>query len=157
MPFEEIAPIVGRTTGATRQLASRARRRVRGAAPTPDADLATQREVVDAFLAASRAGDFDALLAVLDPDVVFRADRGLTTIARPPVAGAPAVAREVLSRGSRFAPMARPAVVNGMAGVVVGPPNEPFAVVGFTVARRRVVAIDLIVDPDKLRALTVVD
>jgi RNA polymerase sigma factor (sigma-70 family) len=157
MPFEEIAPIVGRTTAATRQLASRARRRVRGAAPSPDADLATQREVVDAFLAASRAGDFDALLAVLDPEVVFRADRGLSPIARPPVAGAHAVAREVLSRGSRFAPMARPAVVNGMAGVVVGPPDEPFAVVGFTVARRRVVAIDLIVDPDKLRALTVVD
>ncbi len=154
VPFEEIAPIVGRTPAATRQLASRARRRVQGAAPNPDADLAQQRDVVDAFLAASRAGDFDALLAVLDPDVVFRVDAGgISPLARPPVTGAAAVARQVLSRGSRFAPLARPAVVNGAAGLVVGPGRRPFAVVGFTVARGRVVAIDLITDPDKLRGL----
>src|SRR5438105_4338467 len=99
LPFEEIAPIVDRAPAATRQLASRARRRVRGAAPSPDADLARQREVVDAFLAASRAGDFEALVAVLDPDVVFR------TRTRPTVEGAAAVARQVLSRGTRFAPL----------------------------------------------------
>src|SRR6058998_3406869 len=105
VPFEEIAPIVGRTPAAARQLASRARRRVQGAAPSPDADLAKQREVVDAFLAASRAGDFEALTAVLDPDVVFRADTGPAG-ERMPVEGAAAVARQVLSRGRRFAPFA---------------------------------------------------
>src|SRR5881398_1221366 len=109
VPFEEIAPIVGRTPDAARQLASRGRRRVRGAAPDPDADLAHQREIVDAFLAASRNGDFDALLSVLDPEVVFRIDAGkVSALARPPVVGADAVARQVLSRGSRFAPHARP-------------------------------------------------
>src|SRR5438067_234169 len=116
VPFDEIAPIVGRTPDATRQLASRGRRRIQGAAPSPDTDLTHQRKIVDAFLAASRTGDFDALLAVLDPDVVFRADFGGTSpLARPPVTGAAAVAREVLSRGARFAPQARPALVNGTA------------------------------------------
>jgi RNA polymerase sigma-70 factor (ECF subfamily) len=153
VPFEEIAPIVGRTPAATRQLASRARRRVRGA-PPPDVDLAQQRRLVDAFLAASRAGDFDALVAVLDPDVVFRIDPGpRSPLARPPVEGADAVARQVLARGTRFAPLARPALVNGAAGLVVGPPETPFAVVGFTVAGGRIAAIDLIVDPAKLRRL----
>src|SRR5437660_2225434 len=107
MPFEEIAPIVERTPAATRQLASRARRRVRGASPSLDPDLARQREVVDAFLAASRAGDFEALIAVLDPDVVFRIDvGGVSPLARPPIEGAVAVARQVLERGSRLAPLA---------------------------------------------------
>jgi RNA polymerase sigma factor (sigma-70 family) len=152
VPFEEIAPIVGRSTAATRQLASRARRRVRGAAPTSDVDLRRQREVVDAFLAASRAGDFEALLEVLDPDVVFRADAGVESLlARPPISGAAEVARQVLARGMRFAPFARHAIVNGAAGVVVGQPGHPVAVVGFTVARSRIVAIDLITDPGKLR------
>jgi len=154
VPFEEIAPIVGRTPAAARQLASRGRRRVQGADPNPDTDVRGQREIVDAFLAASRAGDFDALLAVLDPDVVFRADPGkIRALARLPITGAEAVATEILSRGSRFAPMARPALVNGTAGVVVGPEGRPFAVVGFTVTRGRIVAIDLITNPDKLRGL----
>ena len=153
--FEEIAPIVGRSPAAARQLASRGRRRVRGAAAAPDVDLAHQREVVDAFLAASRNGDFDALLAVLDPDVVFRVDAGADSpLARPPVTGAEAVARTVLARGSRFAPHARPAVVNGVAGLIIGPERRPIAVVAMTVARGRVATIDLVIDPDKLRGLT---
>jgi RNA polymerase sigma-70 factor (ECF subfamily) len=155
VPFDQIAPIVGRTPDAARQLASRGRRRVRGTAPSPDADLARQREVVDAFLAASRAGDFDALVAVLDPDVIFRVDTGgLTALARPPVVGAAAVAEQVLSRGSRFAPDARPALVNGTAGLVVMRGGRPFAVLGCTVADGRIVELDLIIDPDKLRGIT---
>jgi len=154
VPFEEIAEVVGRKPAATRQLASRARRRVRGATPRPDPDLARQRRVVDAFLAASRAGDFDALVAVLDPDVVFRIDAGgLPPRARPPLVGAQVVARQLLERGSRFASFARPAIVNGAAGVIVAPGGKPFAVVGFTVARSRIVEIDLIADPRKLRGL----
>ena len=152
VPFEEIAPIIDRTPAATRQLASRARRRVQGATPRMDADVAQQRVVVDAFLAASRAGDFDALIAVLDPDVVFRVDAGLGTGrgARPPIEGAAAVARQILARGSRLAPFARPALVNGAAGVIVGERDKPFAVVGFTISGGRITDIDLITDPDKL-------
>jgi RNA polymerase sigma factor (sigma-70 family) len=154
MPFDEIAPIVERTPAAARQLASRARRRVRGAAPVPDPDLARQRRVVDAFLAASRAGDFDALLEVLDPDVVFRIDGGgAAPRSRPPVIGADAVARQILSRGTRFAPFARPAIVNGGAGAVIMIGDRPFAVVGFTVSNGRIVEIDLVADPAKLRGL----
>jgi RNA polymerase sigma-70 factor (ECF subfamily) len=152
VPFEEIAPIVGRTPAATRQLASRARRRVRGAAPSPDADLPKQREVVDAFLAASRAGDFEALIEVLDPDVVFRIDRGAEREGMA-IEGAAAVAQQVLARGRAFAPFARPAIVNGAAGVVVAPGRKPVAVVGFTVRGGRIAAIDLIADPAKLRRL----
>jgi RNA polymerase sigma factor (sigma-70 family) len=152
--FEEIAPIVDRTPAAARQLASRGRRRVRGAAPQADTDLGRQREVVDAFLAASRTGDFEGLLAVLDPDVVFRVDAGkMTALARPPVVGAPAVAEQILSRGTRFAPHARPALVNGAAGAVVGREERPFAVVGFTVTRGRITAIDLIIDQEKLQGV----
>jgi len=154
VPFDEIAPIVDRSPAATRQLASRARRRVQGAAPAPDADLTRQREIVDAFLAASRAGDFEALLEVLDPNVVFRADAGVgSLLARGPITGAAAVARQVLARGTRLAPLARPAIVNGAAGAIVGPAGKPLAVVGFTVAHDRIVAIDLITDRDKLRGL----
>jgi len=154
VPFDEIAPIVDRSPAATRQLASRARRRVQGAAPAPDADLTRQREIVDAFLAASRAGDFEALLEVLDPNVVFRADAGVgSLLARGPITGAAAVARQVLARGTRLAPLARPAIVNGAAGAIVGPAGKPIAVVGFTVAHDRIVAIDLITDRDKLRGL----
>src|SRR5947207_1562349 len=142
MPFEEIAPIVDRTPAAARQLASRARRRVRGAGPSPDPDLARQREVVDAFLAASRAGDFEGLMAVLDPDVVFRIDTGgVAPPARPAVAGAEAVAEQVLTRGRRLARFARPAVVNGAAGVIVSPRGRPTAVVGFTVVDGRITEI----------------
>jgi RNA polymerase sigma factor (sigma-70 family) len=152
MPFEEIAPIVDRSEAAARQLASRARRRVRGATPRTDPDLREQRRVVDAFLAASRAGDFEALLRVLDPDVVFRADRGPRGL-RVPVTGAEEVARTILARGSRFAPYARPAIVNGNAGVIVVPGNRPIAVVSFSVAGGRIVEIDLVADPAKLRGL----
>jgi len=143
MPFDEVAKIVGRSPEATRQLASRARRRVRGARPTPDADLAQQRRVIDAFLAAAREGDFDALLEVLDPDVVFRIE------AQPPVGGAAAVAERVLKR-ARLAPLARPAVVNGVAGAVVGPPGRPFAVIAFTVVGGRITELDLVRDRSKL-------
>jgi RNA polymerase sigma-70 factor (ECF subfamily) len=154
VPFDEIAPIVDRSPTATRQLASRARRRVQGATPVPDVDLPRQREIVDAFLAASRAGDFEALLEVLDPQVVFRVDAGATSrLARGPITGAEPVARQILARGTRLAPLARPATVNGAAGAIVGPADRPIAVVGFTVAHNRIVAIDLITDPDKLRGL----
>jgi RNA polymerase sigma factor (sigma-70 family) len=153
--FDEIAPIVDRTPAAARQLASRGRRRVRGVAPEPEPDLHRQREIVDAFLAASRAGDFEGLLSVLDPDVVFRVDAGkLSALARPPVVGASAVARQVLARGTRFAPHARPALVNGAAGVVVGREERPFAVVGFTVEGGRITSIDLIIDPEKLQGIS---
>jgi len=159
VPFEEIAPIVGRSPTATRQLASRARRRVQGATPIPDADLARQREVVDAFLAAARDGDFEALLAVLDPDVVLRADVGAVRagISRE-VRGARAVAEQALIF-SQAAPSARPALVNGAAGVVVAPEGRPFAVMGFTVRGGKVVEIDILADPERLRQLdlTVLD
>jgi RNA polymerase sigma-70 factor (ECF subfamily) len=156
VPFEDIAPIVGRTAPAARQLASRARRRVRGMAPEPDSDIARQREVVDAFLAASRAGDFEALLAVLDPDVVFRVDSGgIGPEARSPILGAPAVAQRLLARGSRFAPNARPAIVNGMAGLIVSTAVGLRAVVGITVVGGQITAIDLITDREKLRRLRV--
>jgi RNA polymerase sigma factor (sigma-70 family) len=156
VPFEELAEIVDRSPAATRQLASRARRRVRGEAPPPDPDLARQREVVDAFLAASRAGDFDALIAVLDPDVVFRIDAGgAGPRARPPVRGAEAVARQVLARGAPLAPLARPAVVNGAAGAVVVVAGKPFAVVSFAVRNGRIAEIDLVADPAKLGGVAV--
>ena len=152
VPFDEIAEILGRSPAATRQLASRARRRVRGATPRTDPDLREQRRVVDAFLAASRQGDFEALLEVLDPDVVFRIDTGPRG-GQEPVVGAAAVARRVLARGSRLAPHARPAIVNGNAGVVVVPDARPFAVVGFSVENGKIVDIDLIADPAKLAHL----
>jgi RNA polymerase sigma factor (sigma-70 family) len=154
VPFNEIATIVGTTPAAARQLASRARRYVRGAAVAEDADLARQRGLVDAFLAASREGDFAALIAILHPDVVFRIDAGgRGRGAREPLTGAEAVARQILSRGRPFARFARPAVVNGRAGVVVAPAGAAMAVVGFTAAGGRIVAIDLITDPQKLRRL----
>ena len=153
VPFEEIAPIVGRSLAATRQLASRARRHVRGAANVPNADLASQQEVVDAFFAASREGDFDALVAVLDPDVVLRADVGSVPAgASREVRGAPAVADQALIF-SQFAPFARPALVNGAAGVVVAPRGRPYSVMGFTVRRGRIVQADVIADPEHLRRL----
>ena len=154
LPFDEIAPIVDRSPEATRQLASRARRRVRGATPALDPDLRAQRRLVDAFLAASRAGDFEALLEVLDPEVVFRVDTGgIGPRARLPVEGAEAVATQVLERGSPFAKHARPAIVNGSAGAIVVPGEQPIAVVGFSVARGRIAEINVIADPAKLRHL----
>jgi len=157
MPFEEIAPIVERTPAAARQLASRARRRVRGATPAEEPDIRRQRRVVDAFLAAARDGDFEALLAVLDPEVVFRADRGRLGAAEAPpvVTGAAAVAEQVVARAPRFAHFARPATVNGSAGLIVVPSDRPIAVLGFAISRGRIVEIDLVADPAKLNALTV--
>jgi RNA polymerase sigma factor (sigma-70 family) len=155
VPFEEIAPIVDRSPAAARQLASRARRRVRGTAPEPDVDLARQREVVDAFLAASRDGDFEALVALLDPDVVLRADG---PDAPRHLRGAPAVLGQA-RRYAGLARFARPALVNGAAGVVVAPGGRPFAVMGITVAQGRIVEIDVFADPKRVRELdlTVLD
>jgi RNA polymerase sigma factor (sigma-70 family) len=154
VPFEEIAAIVGRSPAAARQLASRARRRVRGAAAVPDADLARQRAVVDAFLAAARRGDFDALVAVLDPDVMVRADRGAApTGVSMVVRGAAAVAEQALSFARRRARFAQPALVNGAAGVVVAPHGRLFAVMGFTVTGGKIVEIEVIADPARLRQL----
>jgi RNA polymerase sigma factor (sigma-70 family) len=151
VPFDEIAPIVGRSPVATRQLASRARRQVRGA-PVPDVDLARQRQVVDAFLAASRDGDFDALLAVLDSDVVLRVDRAVPPGAPREARGAHAVAERALTF-SGVARWGRPALVNGAAGVVMAPHGRPFAVMGFTVKRGKIVEIDVVADPARLRQL----
>jgi RNA polymerase sigma factor (sigma-70 family) len=158
VPFDEIAGIVDRSPAATRQLASRARRRVQGSAPDVEPDLAEQRRVVDAFLAAAREGDFDGLLAVLDPDVVFRLDAGLDDRrARDPIVGAEAVAHQVLSRGTPLAPLARRVLVNGAAGALVGSADRPFAVAGFTVVDGRIAAIDLVLDQEKLAHLSIAD
>ena len=133
------------------QLASRARRRVRDGAPDPDADLVVQRRVVDAFLAASRAGDFNALVRVLDPDAVFRTDGGgRGPLARPAFVGAEAVARRASQFGPRFAPYARQAIVNGAVGVIVeGAPGQDRVIVGFTIRAGRITAIDMNGDPAK--------
>jgi RNA polymerase sigma-70 factor (ECF subfamily) len=153
VPFDEIAALVDRSPTATRQLASRARRRVQGAAPAPDSDLARQREVVDAFFAAARRGDFEALVAVLDPDIILRSDGGpsrpgATTMVR----GAANVARQALMF-SQLSPFVRPALVNGAAGVVVVRDGRALSVMGFTVRRGRIVAIDTLADPDRLGRL----
>jgi RNA polymerase sigma factor (sigma-70 family) len=153
VPFDEIAPIVARTPTAARQLASRARRRVQGA-PVPDVDLAAQWVVVDAFLAAARGGDFERLLAVLDPDVVVRSDwgvarRGLVS----EVHGARAVAQQAVSFG-RFAETSTRVLVNGVpGGVAWAPDGRPFAVLALTVHGGRIVAIDVLADPDRLGRL----
>ena len=154
VPFDEIAPIVERTPEATRQLASRARRRVQ-AAPVPDADLARQRTVVDAFLAASRDGDFDALLAVLAPDVVLRADTGAGIV---PLVGAAAVASQALTY-RRFAVDRRTVLVNGTVGVVTAPAGRTASIMAFTIVAGRIVAIDILADPERIDALdlTVLD
>jgi len=153
LAFDEIAPIVERSPAATRQLASRARRRVRGAAPTPDADLAEQRRVVDAFLAAARDGDFEALLEVLDPDVVLRVDSGaLFPDMSKEIRGARAVASQAL-QFARVARLGRPALVNGSAGYVVMQEGRPFSVGGFTVVGGRIVEMDVLADPERLREL----
>jgi len=153
VPFDEIAPLVGRSPAAARQLASRARRRVRGAAPAPDVDVARQREVVAAFLAAARGGDFEALVATLDPDVVLRVDRGARRPGAPgELRGVEAVAEQIRSF-ARFAAFARPALVNGAAGLVVARRGRPLTVAGFTVADGRIVEIDLLADPERLRRI----
>ena len=154
VPFEEIAPIVGRTPEAVRQLASRARRRVRNAAPEPEIDISRQRELVDAFLAAARVGDFDALLAILDPEVVFRVDGGgVAPPAREPMIGAAAVAQDAMMFARPMAQFARPALINGAPGLIIAPESKPVAVLSFTIHEDRIVAIDAIADPAKLDAV----
>ena len=150
VPFDEIAPIVGRSPDAARQLASRGRRRVRGTPSMPDTDLERQREVVRAFLAAARGGDFEGLLALLDPDVVLRVDRGGRTLTE--VVGARTVADRVLGF-ARLARFARPALVNGAAGFVVAVRGRPLAVSGFTVVGGRIARIDLLADRARLRRM----
>jgi RNA polymerase sigma factor (sigma-70 family) len=158
LPFEEIAPMVGRTPAAARQLASRGRRRVKGAdIPAPDADLVRQREVVDAFFAAARGGDFDALVAALDPGVVLRIDAGAAhPAASMAIRGADAVARQTLTglAGALRVAHLRPALVNGAAGVVVTVRGRPVAVMGFTIRNGKVTEIDAIADPERLRTIT---
>jgi RNA polymerase sigma-70 factor (ECF subfamily) len=156
VPFDEIADIVGRSPTATRQLASRARRRVQDAAPTPDVDLARQREVVNAFLAASRRGDVEALLAVLDPDVVLRGDRGPgDPAASRIVRGAKDVSKGVVfgARRAGEARIERPVLINGAAGILVLADGQPFSVVAFTVRAGRIVEINVLADPERLRQL----
>ncbi|MFF5991074.1 RNA polymerase sigma factor SigJ [Prauserella flavalba] len=150
VPFGDIAPIVGRSPATATQLASRARRRVRGAA-LPDADPPAQREVIDAFLAASRAGDFDALVAVLDPDVVLRVDSGAAAPSKL-VRGAENVAKQALLF-SRSGPLARPAVVNGALGLVSVAAGKPVAVFSPTVRAGRIVEINILADPDRIAQL----
>jgi RNA polymerase sigma-70 factor (ECF subfamily) len=154
VPFDQIAPIVERSTEATRKLASRARRRIHDAAPNPDGDLAAQHAVVDAFFAAGRAGDFDRLVAVLDPDVSLRGDFGPGPAGLRWVQGAAAVAG--LAR-SYAAPEreARPAVINGAAGAVIFVAGEPTAVMGFVVRGGRVAAIDVLADPERIARIDV--
>jgi len=154
MRFEEVGQIIGRTESAARQLASRARRRVR-AAPQPDRDLAVQRRAVSAFLAAARDGDFEALLSVLAPDVVVRFDLGPGREPLPTLVGAEAVAGHVLRTAPRFAAYAKPASVNGAAGLLFVPGDEPIAVLAFTVSGGRIVELDLVADQAKLRHLTI--
>src|SRR5215216_3767201 len=154
LPFDEIAPIVDRSPQAVRQLASRARRRAQGESATPDADLDTQREVVDAFLAAAREGDFEALLEVLDPDVVLRADHGAVGALRV-VRGAANVAGQALAF-SRLDVEVRPALVNGAAGTVSLRDGRPYAITGFTVRNRKIVAMDALVDLERISRLGLV-
>jgi RNA polymerase sigma-70 factor (ECF subfamily) len=155
MPYDEIAGIVGRSPEAARQLASRGRKRVQSAKPEPDAGLADQQRVVDAFLRAAREGNFDALLELLDPEVVLRVDAGPDSpLAHPPIVGAEAVVGEA-RRWSAMSPHARPAIVNGVAGAVVGRPGQLFAVVAVTVVHGRITALDFLVDPAKLARITI--
>jgi RNA polymerase sigma factor (sigma-70 family) len=160
VPFDEIAPIVERTPEAARQLASRARRRIQGEPTIPDVDLQRQREVVDAFLAAARDGDFDALVAVLDPDVVVRADQGAVpadtgagaAAGSGPVRGAAQVARRAMLF-AQLGLLTHPALVNGVAGAVTTRDGVAFSVGAFTVRGGKVVALDILADPDRLRSL----
>jgi RNA polymerase sigma factor (sigma-70 family) len=153
VPFEQIGPILDRSPAAAKQLASRARRRLRGAAPTSDADHAKQRQILDAFLAAARLGDFDGLLAVLDPDVVLRADAGAGPLGPSQlVHGARAVAGEAV----RFAPIARharPVLVNGAPGLVAASQGQLIAVMGVTIRHGKIVEMDILADPERLRRL----
>jgi RNA polymerase sigma factor (sigma-70 family) len=152
VPFNEIAPIVERSPEAARQLASRARRRVQGERTVPDADLDRQREVVDAFMAAAREGDFAALVAVLDPDVVLRADMGALPGASREIRGAETVASQALMF-SRLGVLIQPALINGVAGAVSLRDGKPISVGAFTVRGGKIVAIDFLADPERLSQL----
>jgi RNA polymerase sigma-70 factor (ECF subfamily) len=154
LPFEQIAPIVDRTPATAKKLASRARRRVRGAAPNPDPDLADQRRVVDAFLTAARGGDFDALVSILDPDVVLRADGGVLAGGLKVIRGVAAVAGQ-LATFQRMATAAttHPALINGVAGLVNTIDDQVLSVMSFTVSDGRIAAIDILSDPDRLARL----
>jgi RNA polymerase sigma-70 factor, ECF subfamily len=154
VPYDEIAAIVGRSPAAARQLASRARRRVQGAAAVPGADLARERAVVDAFLAAARDGDFKGLLALLDPDVVVRADGAVAPAGVPvEVRGAAAVAEQALLFGRPRARFAQPALVNGAPGAVIAPHGRLFAVLRFTLTRGTIAEIEVLADPERLGRL----
>jgi RNA polymerase sigma factor (sigma-70 family) len=156
VPFDEIGPIIDRNAGAARQLASRARRRVRGADAPGATSLAQQRAVVEAFLAASRSGDFEALLEVLDPDVVFRVEAGTARqLVASLVRGADDVAAAVLTGGRPFAHLGRPAIVNGRPGALVAFPDRVVSLVAFTIVGDRVTEMDLLVDPVKLQRVRV--
>jgi RNA polymerase sigma-70 factor (ECF subfamily) len=148
MPFDEIARILGRTSASTRQLASRARRRVR-AAPVPDADMSRQRAVVDAFLAASKNGDLEALVATLAPDIVLRAEAEGELVH---LRGARTIAQRAIAFSVR-AEFARPALINGTAGLVVATEDEPIAVMAFTVVNDKIAELDIYADPSRLRHL----
>ncbi|ATL30408.1 sigma-70 family RNA polymerase sigma factor [Streptomyces formicae] len=153
VPFDEIAPVVERSTAATRQLASRARRRVQGSAPATDTGLAKQREVVEAWMAATKAGDFEALLELLDPDVVLRADTGeLSSGLSKLVRGAATVAGQA-AMFARFALVSRLVLVNGAPGLVAVPDGEPFSLASFTVVDGRIVEINIIADRERLAGL----
>lgn len=159
VPFDDIAPILDRGSAATRQLASRARRRVQGATPSADLDLGRQREVVDAFMAASVAGDFDALLAVLHPDIVLRVDSGALVggaAASKLVRGARTVAEQAMLF-RQFAPFARLALVNGGVGMVNAPDGRLQSVMGVTVADGRIVEMYILADPERLADLDLPD
>ena len=152
VPFDEIAPIVERSPEATRQLASRARRRVRGADPAPNADLNTQWKVVDAFLAAARQGDFEALVAVLDPDVVLRSDGGLIAGLSRHVRGAEAVAGQALM-WARVDLTMRRVLVNGAAGIVTFLDGKPFSVAAVSIRNGKIVEMDFLADPERIAKL----
>jgi RNA polymerase sigma factor (sigma-70 family) len=154
LPFEEIAPMVGRSPEAARQLASRARRRVTGAQiPAPDPDLARQRAVVDAFFRAARGGDFDGLVALLDPEVVLRSDYGGRRPASPKVTHGPAAVASQALLGALPGAELHPALVNGTAGMVITVHGRPYAVMGFTVADSKIIDIDAIADPERVERL----
>jgi RNA polymerase sigma-70 factor (ECF subfamily) len=153
VPFEEIGPVLDRSPAAAKQLASRARRRLHRAAPASDGDHAQQRQLIDAFLAAARDGDFDGLLAVLDPDVVLRADAGSGPLGPSQLVHG---ARAVASQALRFAPVARhalPVLVNGSPGLVAAAHGQPVAVMGVRVQHGMIVEIDILADPERLRHL----
>ncbi|WP_449341739.1 sigma-70 family RNA polymerase sigma factor [Streptacidiphilus alkalitolerans] len=153
VPFDQIAPMIEKTPAATRQLASRARRRVKGGSPLPAADLTRQRRVVDAFLAATRGGDFDALVTLLHPDVVLRADRWVVPSPEPiVVSGAQTVAEGAMAAMQR-ARSTGPALVNGAVGLAMAPLGRLFLVLRFTMADDLITAIEVIAEPDRLRDL----